>query len=181
MTVATVAAFGFPVNAAGHLEVGGVDAVELAREFGTPLHLLDEGRLRANCAAYRDTLAQTYAGPARPLFASKACCIIATCQIASQEGLGIDVASGGEIHTALRAGVPPADLYFHGNNKTPDEIEYALNTGVGRFVVDNDYELDLLDTLTARRDARAEILLRLTPGIEPHTHQAIRTGGVDSK
>src|SRR5713226_1090257 len=123
MTPDTVAAFGFHVNAAGHLELGGVDAVELAREFGTPLHVLDEERLRANCAAYRDALAQAYGGSARPLFASKACCIIATCQIASQEGLGVDVASGGEIHTALRAGVPPTDLYFHGNNKTPDEIE----------------------------------------------------------
>jgi len=177
----TAAAFGFHVNAAGHLEVGGVDALDLARQFGTPLHLLDETRLRGNCSAYREALVSEYGGNARALFASKACCIVATCQIACQEGLGVDVASGGEIHTALRAGIPASDLYFHGNNKTPDEIELALRVGVGRFVVDNDYELDLLESLTAQREATAHILLRLTPGIEPHTHAAIRTGGVDSK
>lgn len=181
MSADTAAAHGFRVNSAGHLEIGAVDAVDLAREFGTPLHVLDEGRLRANCTAYREALLREYGGNARPLFASKACCIIATCQIAGQEGFGIDVASGGEMHTALRAGVPAADLYFHGNNKTPDEIAAALKQGVGRFVVDNDYELDLLDTLTATLDTRADILVRLTPGIEPYTHQAIRTGGVDSK
>jgi diaminopimelate decarboxylase len=181
MSTNTVAAFGFHINAAGHLEVGGVDAADLAREFGTPLHVFDEGRLRANCSAYREALVSEYGRTARALFASKACCIVATCQIARQEGMGIDVASGGEIHTALRAGVPASDLYFHGNNKTPEEIEYALRADVGRVVVDNDYELDLLDTLTARLDTNAQILLRLTPGIEPHTHAAIRTGGVDSK
>jgi len=181
MSVDTAAIHGFRVNAAGHLEIGGVDAVDLAGEFGTPLHVLDEGRFRANCAAYREALLRDYGSNARPLFASKACCIIATCQMASQEGLGIDVASGGEMHTALRAGVPAADLYVHGNNKTPDEIAAALAIGAGRIVVDNDYELDLLETLTAKSDTTADVLLRLTPGIEPHTHQAIRTGGVDSK
>ena len=181
MSLATVAAHGFRINGAGHLELAGIDALVLARDFGTPLHVLDEGRLRANCGEYRDALAQAYGRNARAIFASKACCTVATCQIAHQEGMGIDVASGGELHTALRAGVPAKDLYFHGNNKTPDEIEYALRTGVGRFVVDNDHEFDLLETLTARLDTTADILLRLTPGIEPHTHQAIRTGGVDSK
>src|SRR3989442_7707859 len=181
MGLATVAAAGFRMNGAGHLEPAGIAALGLARDFGTPLHVLDEGRLRANCGEYRDTLAQAYGRNARALFASKACCIVATCQIACQEGLGVDVASGGEIHTALRAGIPASDLYLHGNNKTPDEIEMAVRVGVGRFVVDNDYELDLLESLTARREATAQILLRLTPGIEPHTHAAIRTGGVDSK
>src|SRR2546428_8039986 len=181
MSLATVAAHGFRINGAGHLELAGIDALVLARDFGTPLHVLDEGRLRANCGEYRDTLAQAYGRNARAIFASKACCIVATCQIAHQEGLGIDVASGGGLPPALRAGVPAKDLYFHGNNKTPDEVEYALHTGVGRIVVDNDHEFDLLETLTARLDTTADILLRLTPGIEPHTHQAIRTGGGDSK
>lgn len=176
----TVGRHGFVTNTAGSLVIGGVDAGELAREFGTPLHVLDETRFRANCRAYRGALTREY-GSARALFASKACCTVATCQIASQEGLGVDVASGGEIHTALRAGVPPGDLYFHGNNKTPAEVEDALRVGLGRFIVDNAYELDLLEEYTARLDTRADILLRLTPGIEPHTHQAIRTGGVDSK
>lgn len=181
MRSAIAAAHGFRVNGAGHLEIGGIDALALAREFGTPLHLLDEGRLRANCGEYRDTLARAYGPNTRAIFASKACCTVATCQIAHQEGLGVDVASGGELHTALRAGIPAGDLYFHGNNKTPDEVEYGLGAGVGRFVVDNDHEFDLLETLTARLDMTADVLLRLAPGIEPHTHQAIRTGGVDSK
>ncbi len=171
---------GFGMTRAGHLEIGGCDAVELTREFGTPLHVIDEGRLRANCRAYRESLEREY-GNARALFGSKALCIIATCQVASQEGLGLDVVSGGEIHTALRAGVPPRDLYFHGNNKTPEELEYALRAGVGRFVVDNDDELGLLEQLAERLRTVAHVLLRLTPGIEPHTHKAIQTGGVDSK
>src|SRR5205809_134504 len=181
MSPAIAGAHGFRVNNAGHLEIGGVDALALARDFGTPLHVLDEERLRANCREYRDTLAEAYGPNARAIFASKACCTIATCQIAHQEGLGVDVASGGELHTGLRAGVPARDLYFHGNNKTLDEVEYGLRTGVGRCVVDNEHEFDLLETVTARLDTTADILLRLTPGIEPHTHQAIRTGGVDSK
>ncbi len=175
-----MALFGFAISKAGHLQIGGCDVADLAREFGTPLHVLDEDRLRANCRAYSSALAEQY-GNGRVLFASKACCIVATCQIAHQEGLGVDVASGGEIHTALKAGVPASDLYFHGNNKTPQEIEYALRVGIGRFIVDNEYELDLLEASTARLGVEAQILLRLTPGIEPHTHQAIRTGGVDSK
>ncbi|MGH2400524.1 MAG: diaminopimelate decarboxylase family protein, partial [bacterium] len=170
----------FPLTARGSLSIGGVDALELVRQFGTPLHVLDEGRLRANCRAYRDALAREYSN-GRVLFASKACCIAATCQIVRQEGLGVDVASGGEIYTALRAGVPAGELVFHGNNKTADEIEYGLRIGVGRFVVDNEYELELLDGITAKTGTRAEILMRLTPGVEPHTHKAIRTGGVDSK
>lgn len=171
---------GFSLTRAGRLEIGGCDGLELAREFGTPLHVLDEDRLRGNCRAYREALSREYPN-GRVLFASKACCIVATCQIAGQEGLGIDVASGGEIHTALRAGVPAADLHFHGNNKTPAEIEHALRIGIGRFIVDNEYELDLLELLTGRLNAEAQVLLRLTPGIEPHTHRAIQTGGVDSK
>jgi len=180
MMTRTAGPHAFPINSHGHLAIGGVDALELARRFGTPLHVLDEERLRANCRTYRSALARAY-GPGRVLYASKACCIAATCQIASQEGLGLDVASGGEIHTALRAGVPAADLVFHGNNKTPEEVAYGLRAGVGRFVVDNDYELDLLEALTATTGTTADILLRLTPGIEPHTHRAIQTGGVDSK
>ncbi len=171
---------GFPMSPVGHLAIGGCDALELVRQFGTPLHVLDEGRLRANCQAYREALAQEY-GNARALFASKALCIVATCQVVSQEGLGLDVASGGEIHTALRAGIPPQDLHFHGNNKTPDELEDALRSRIGRIIVDNEYELDLLRQLTEHLQTEAHVLLRLTPGIEPHTHKAIQTGGVDSK
>jgi diaminopimelate decarboxylase len=170
----------FPVNAKGHLEIGGLDAFSLVREFGTPLHVLDEDRLRGNCRAYRAALSAVWPNSA-VYFASKACCVMATCRIAYEEGLGVDIASGGELYTALRAGVPASHLMFHGSNKTPDEVEYGLRAGVGRFVVDNEYELDLLEAYTARLGTQADILLRLTPGIEPHTHKAIQTGGVDSK
>lgn len=176
----TAAVHGYGMNRAGHLELGGCDALELAREFGTPQLVVDERRFRANCRAYQDSLAREY-GNARTLFGSKALCTLATCQIVSQEGLGIDVASGGEIYTALKAGVPANDLYFHGNNKTSDEVTYGLKAGIGRFIVDNDHELDLLDRLTAELGVDAHVQLRLTPGIEPHTHKAIQTGGVDSK
>src|SRR5574341_333235 len=170
----------FPVNAKGHLEIGGLDAFALVREFGTPLHVLDEDRLRANCGTYRTALSAAWPNSA-VFFASKACCVVATCALAYEEGLGVDIASGGELYTALRAGVPAPHLMFHGSNKTPDEVEYGLRAGVGRFVVDNEYELDLLEAYTARTGTQADILLRLTPGIEPHTHKAIQTGGVDSK
>lgn len=164
----------------GSLVLGGVPAAELAREFGTPLYVVDEERLRANCRAYVAAFRAALPG-ARAVFASKALCCMATCRLAYDEGLGIDVVSAGEIHTALRAGVPADHLVLHGSNKTPDELRLALEVGVGRIVVDNFYELDLLDSLTASRSVPVDVLLRLTPGIEPHTHKAIRTGGVDSK
>lgn len=164
----------------GHLVIGRVQAAELVRQYGTPLYVMDEARLRDNCRAYVRALREAYPG-ARAIFASKALCCIATCRLAYEEGLGIDVVSAGEIHTALRAGVPASDLLLHGNNKTPDELDLALETGVGRIVVDNFYELELLETLTSRMGKTADVLLRLTPGIEPHTHKAIQTGGVDSK
>jgi len=157
-----------------------MDSFELVRQHGTPLHVLDEDRLRANCRSYRSALTAAWPN-SRVLFASKACCVMATCRLAYDEGLGVDIASGGELYTALRAGVPADELVFHGSNKTADEIEYGLRAGVGRFVVDNEHELDLLAAYTARLGLRADILLRLTPGIEPHTHKAIQTGGVDSK
>lgn len=172
---------GFHVDDRGHLIVGGMDAADLAARFGTPLHVIDEDRMRANCRAYVTTLAAAYPGAGQVVFASKALCTIASCQVACQEGLGIDVVSPGEILTALRAGVSPQALYFHGSNKTPDEIAYALEAGVGRFIVDNNYELVMLDRMARERRIVADVLLRLTPGIEPRTHKAIQTGGVDSK
>ena len=172
---------GFDVDSRGHLIVGGMDTADLAARFGTPLYLIDEGRMRANCRTYVEAMRAAYPGPGRVLFAGKALCTIASCQVAYEEGLGIDVVSAGEILTALRAGVPPEALYFHGSNKTPDEIAYALDAGVGRFMVDNRHELTTLDRLACERHTKADVLLRLTPGIEPHTHKAIQTGGVDSK
>jgi diaminopimelate decarboxylase len=173
--------FGFSVTPEGHLLIGGVSAADLAARFGTPLHVIDEARMRANCRAYADALRAHAPGPHKVVFASKALCTVASCQVAYEEGLGIDVVSVGEIYTALQARVPAEALFFHGSNKTPDEIAYGLEVGVGRFVVDNDYELSVLDRLARERGRRADVLLRVTPGIEPHTHKAIQTGGVDSK
>ncbi len=164
----------------GRLMIGGIAAPDLAREFGTPLYVMDEARLRENCRAYVSALRAAFPA-SQAIFASKALCCMATCRLAYDEGMALDVVSAGEIHTALRAGVPAGHLFFHGSNKTPDELQLALDVGVGRIIVDNFYELDLLDALTVRRDKAADVLLRLTPGIEPHTHKAIQTGGVDSK
>lgn len=172
---------GFEVDRRDQLLIGGVGAADLAARFGTPLHVIDETRMRANCRAYVEAMRSFAPGPGRVLFASKALCTIATCQVVYEEGLGVDVASAGEIYTALQARVPAEALYFHGSNKTPEEIGYGLEVGVGRFVVDNEYELAWLDRLARERGRRAEILLRVTPGIEPHTHKAVVTGGVDSK
>ncbi|MDR5683500.1 MAG: diaminopimelate decarboxylase [Armatimonadota bacterium] len=170
----------FGRTGSGGLEIGGCAAVDLAHRFGTPLHVLDGGRLRANLKAYREAFAR-HVPDGRPVFASKALCVIATCRLAHDAGFGLDVASGGEIHTALVAGVPARDLVFHGNNKTPEELRYALEAGVGRIVVDNFDEIDLLEELAADGDGAVDVWLRLTPGIEPHTHRAIVTGGVDTK
>ncbi len=164
----------------GHLVIGGIPAAHLAREFGTPLYVMDESRLRGNCRAYVSALRAAYRH-SQAFFGSKALCCMATCRLVYDEGLGIDVVSAGEIHTALRAGVPASHLLLHGNNKTPEEIALALEVGLGRIVVDNFYELELLETLTQRAGKSVDVLVRLTPGIEPHTHQAIKTGGVDSK
>jgi len=170
----------FPVDAQGTLVIGGVRAPDLAAAHGTPLLVIDEARFRDNCRAYRDALSAAYP-QSQPIYASKALCVMATCQLAYAEGLHVDVASAGEIHTARSAGLPGEVLHFHGNNKTPEELRYALAQGVGRIIVDNFYELDLLDALTRGSAERVRVLLRVTPGIEPSTHQAIRTGGVDSK
>ncbi|HKV43248.1 MAG TPA: diaminopimelate decarboxylase [bacterium] len=160
--------------------VGGVSARRLARDYGTPLYVMDEGRLRANCRAYTTALREAYPH-SQAIFASKALCCMATCRLAYDEGLWVDVVSAGEIHTALRAGIPASALLLHGSNKTPDELRVALQTGVGRIVVDNLHDLELLAALTGELRRGADVLLRLTPGIEPHTHRAIITGGVDSK
>lgn len=164
----------------GRLVIGGVPAPDLARTYGTPLYVMDEPRLRANCRAYVSAIGNAFPN-GRAIFASKALCCMATCRLAYDEGMAIDVVSAGEIHTARRAGVPADALFFHGSNKTSDELRLALEVGVSRIIVDNFYELELLEALTAEMRTTADILLRLTPGIEPHTHEAIQTGGVDSK
>jgi diaminopimelate decarboxylase len=164
----------------GEWVVGGVGARQLVREYGTPLYVMDEARLRANCRTYVAALREAYPH-SQAIFASKALCCMATCRLAYDEGLGVDVVSAGEIHTALRAGVPADALMLHGSNKTQEEFALAIEVGVGRIVADSFCDLEMLNDLTRDNRRPVDVLLRLTPGIEPHTHKAIITGGVDSK
>jgi len=168
------------VNDAGHLEIGGCDAVELARQFGTPLYVMDETLIRSNCRAYVDSFRKYYPN-AEVIYASKVFSTIAMCRLAMEEDMGLDVVSGGELYTALAAGFPGSRIYFHGNNKSPAEIEMALEARIGRFVADNFYELELLNELARQRKTRAKILIRVSPGIDAHTHHYIKTGLIDSK
>lgn len=162
------------------LRIGGCSAVELARRFGTPLYVYDELTIRTRCREYRAAIEAVYPD-ALVLYASKAFSNLAILQLVRQEGLGLDVVSGGELFMALQAGVPPEVIYFHGNNKTPDELRMALEAGVGRVVVDSFFELELLDRLATEYGQRQPILLRLSPGVEAHTHDFRKTGILDSK
>ena len=169
------------VNEQGHLVIGGCDATELAKTYGTPLYVMDEVSIRENIRMYRDAMERHYEGKGMVLYASKAFCTTAICRIAHQEGIGLDVVSGGEIHTALAAGFPMEKVWFHGNNKTPEELTLALSCGVGRIVVDNLEELALLDRLAAAQGRNIDISVRVKPGVDAHTHEFIQTGSIDSK
>ncbi len=166
------------INEKGHLEIGGCDAVDLARVFGTPLYVVDEALFRENCRSYRLAFARGNGGV---LYAGKALLTLAICRLIEEEGLGLDVVSGGELYTAVQAGFPMDRVYFHGNNKTADEVRMALGAGVHRVVCDSFDELDLLGRLAPELGKECDLLLRLTPGIEAHTHDYIRTGQIDSK
>ncbi len=165
----------------GHLYFRGHDTVALAREYGTPLYLLDEVRIRENMRMYRRAFQESFGPAAAPLYASKANCFKRIYEIAKEEGMGIDVVSSGEIYTALQAGFPLERAYFHSNNKTDWDIAFAMDHRVGHFVVDNREELDAIARIAGEKGLRQKILLRLTPGIDPHTYEAVATGKVDSK
>ena len=169
------------VNNEGHLTIGGLDTVELAREYGTPAYIIDENVIRNNCRTYLKAATECFGAEALPLYASKALCFTEIYKIAAEEGMGIDCVSGGELYTAKRAGFPAEKIYFHGNNKTDRDISDAMDMKVGTFVVDNQDELEALSAEAARRGITQRILLRITPGIDPHTHRAVVTGNVDSK
>ncbi|MBE6970171.1 MAG: diaminopimelate decarboxylase [Ruminococcaceae bacterium] len=169
------------VNEQGRLCFAGRDTAELAAEFKTPLYLLDEDRIRHNCRVYKAAMAKHFSVASRPLYASKAASFKAIYRIMSEEGMGVDVVSCGEIYTAWAAGFDMSLAYYHGSNKTDENIRYAMDKGVGTFVVDNLEELLAVDAESARRGRKQEILLRITPGIDPHTYAAIATGKVDSK
>ena len=172
---------GLNINEKGHLTIGGCDTVELAETYGTPLYVMNQEVIRQALRAYVQSMETYYPQGGRVAYASKACCFLEMYRIAAQEGCGADVVSGGELYTALRAGMPAERLYFHGNNKPEGELRMALEAGVGRIVVDNPAELRRLSSIAQDMGSTAAILLRVTPGIDAHTHQFIRTGQIDSK
>ncbi len=164
-----------------NLEIGGCELPELVERFGTPLYVLDEETLRQACRQYREAFVQHYPAESLVIYASKAWNCMAVCAIVGSEGLGIDVVSGGELHTALQAGLKPDTMYFHGNNKSVEELRLAVEVGC-TIVVDNWLELKtLVELSSANAERPVRIMLRLTPGIECHTHDYIRTGHLDSK
>ncbi len=171
----------FSVNEKGNLTLAGVDTTELANEFGTPLYVFDEESIRENCREFKTAFDRFYDGNAKVLYASKAFSCKEMYRIINSEGLGIDVVSGGELYTALSVGFPAEKIYFHGNNKTYDELEFAVEQGVGRIVVDNVFELKTLNDIAKNKGKKVDILLRIKPGIDVHTHDFIKTGQIDCK
>ena len=165
----------------GHLLFAGQDTVDLAKQSGTPLYLMDEDRIREKCRVYTAAFRKHFGGQARPLYASKALSCKRIYEIMREENMGIDVVSSGEIYTALQAGYDLSRAYFHSNNKTDGDIRYGMDHGIGCFVADNVEEIKVIEAEAAARNIRQSVLLRLTPGIDPHTYEAIATGKVDSK
>lgn len=169
------------VNSKGHLTIGGCDTLELASAYGTPLYVMDEQTIRNNCRRFRKSIEENYQGRGLALYASKALSCKEIYRIVADEGLGIDVVSGGELYTAIQAGFPMERVVFHGNNKTAEEMRMGLEHGIGHFVVDNLFELDMLNSIAASMNQTAKIMLRVKPGIDAHTHSFIQTGQIDSK
>ena len=169
------------VNEQGHLTIGGVSAVDLANKYGTPLFIFDEDGIRKNCRAYVQSIEDNYDGNGLVIFASKAFSCLEMCRICNEEKMGLDVVSGGELYTAKRAGFPMERVFFHGNNKTYDELVFAVDQGVGTIIVDNLTELETLAEIAKNAGKTVNIMFRIKPGIDAHTHDFIRTGQIDSK
>ena len=164
-----------------HLTICGFDTVELAKKYGTPLYVLDTDMVYENCVMYKTIIEKYFGEGSMPLIASKALSCKEIYRIAAAAGIGTDMVSGGEIYTAYTAGFPMERAYFHGNNKTDDDIRFALDCGVGCFVIDNNEELAAIEAQAAERGVNVNVMLRVSPGIDPHTHKAVVTGSVDSK
>lgn len=169
------------VNGEGHLTFAGMDTLSLAAEYGTPLYLTDEERIRHNCRVYKEAFARYFPEGSCPAYASKAASYKEIYRIMTEEDMHVDVASCGELYTALKAGYDLKNAYYHGNNKTDEDIRFAMDHGIGCFVADNEEEVLALEREAAERGIRQRIMLRITPGIDPHTYAAISTGQVDSK
>ncbi|MFF3025246.1 diaminopimelate decarboxylase [Gottfriedia sp. NPDC057948] len=168
------------INNEGHLEIGGCDTVDLVKNYGTPLYIYDEALIESKCREFHEALRET-GMKYQVAYASKAFLCVEQARLIEREGLCLDVVSGGELYTALQAGYPAEKIHFHGNNKTIEEIEEALNAKIGCFVVDNFFELEVLQALAEQRNEEVSILLRVTPGVEAHTHEYVMTGQEDSK
>ena len=168
------------MNRENHLEVGGCDTVKLAQKFGTPLFVYDVAHIRAQARGFKQTLNQLGIKN-KVVYASKAFSCLAIYQVLKEEDIACDVVSGGELFTALKGGMEPAEIEFHGNNKTPEELRYALDNKIGTIVIDNFYEIDLLEELLATRNQTQKVLFRVSPGVDAETHDYILTGQEDSK
>ena len=165
----------------GSLRFAGQSVPALAEHYGTPLYLMDEERIRANCRMYLDAFRAAFGGAALPLYAGKAASFKQMYRIMAAEGMGVEAVSQGEIHTVLSVGYPAGRIYFHGDGKTPADVRFAMEHGIGCFIVDNEHELALVDAEARRLGRRQKVLLRITPGIDPHTYEAVNTGTVDVK
>ena len=168
-------------TADGALRFGGADVAVLTEKYGSPLYIMDEARIRENCRTYKNAMAEAFGPAALPLYASKAASFKQIYRIMMEEGMGVDIVSSGELYTAAAVGFPMHKAYFHSNNKTDADIAYGIDCGMGHFVVDNVEELDAIDRIAGARNKIQPVLLRLTPGIDPHTYAAVSTGQVDSK
>ncbi|MEG2413722.1 MAG: diaminopimelate decarboxylase [Clostridia bacterium] len=168
------------INALGHLQIGGCDACDLAKKYGTPLYVMDEDYIRKVARAFRNTIKKTY-GDGNVAFASKAFSCMRIYKIMQEENMNIDVVSGGEIFTALKAGFCLEHAYFHGNNKQESELELALDNHIGEIVVDSLQEIEMIEKLCARKKMTQKVLIRTNPGVEAHTHSFIQTANIDSK
>ena len=169
------------VNESGHLCIGGADTTALAQEHGTPLYVLDENLIRENCRGFQDVIREEYAGRGMICYASKALSCKELYRIVHSEQLGTDVVSGGELYTALAAGMPAEKIVMHGNSKSDAELQFAVESGVGRIVADNLEELARLNRIAAAAGKTVRIMLRIKPGVDAHTHDFVRTGQIDSK
>ena len=169
------------INSKGHLEIGGCDTVDLAAQFGTPLYVFDEKYIRDMMDVYRDTIEREYDGHGLVLYASKAFSCMAIYKIAAQENIGVDVVSGGELYTALKEGFPAYKIYMHFNNKLLRELQLAVDSGVGTIVVDSYDEADMLNELAQNKGISQDVLIRINPGVEAHTHAFVQTARTDSK
>lgn len=169
------------INESGHLTFAGEDTVRLAAHYKTPLYLMDEDRIRENCRVYKTAMERAFGAGSFPLYASKAASFKRMYTIMQEEKMAIDVVSAGEIATAKRAGFSMERAFFHGNNKTDADVSYAMAANVGYFVADHEEELEIISREAKSRGIRQKVLLRLTPGIDPHTYEAVATGKVDSK